>query len=76
MSNPSWAPKRLSDLKGMKLKPLVDLKNGFCLIPRGTILTVGNCTRWNGIGLSAPKCECCGIAPYIAGVDIHCLEPA
>jgi hypothetical protein len=76
MTNPSWAPKRLADLKGMKVKGRRDFHNGYVSIPRGTVLTIGGSTRWNGIGLSGPKCSHCGIEPYICGVDIHDLEPA
>lgn len=61
-----------SKLKGRMVRTLRDLKNGWGVIPRGTIATIAG--KQGGFSLQSEPCPCCGMRVSISKVPYTDVE--
>lgn len=52
---------------GLKVRSLVPLRNGWCRIPAGRVLTIVH--KWDGYTLETDPCASCGVAVKVARVQ-------
>ncbi len=60
------------DWIGLKVRALVELKNSWCIIPKGTLLTVSR--SWGGLHLVSDPCPHCGVRIRISKVKESHVE--
>lgn len=60
-------PKKKSDWLGCKVKLTQHISNPFCVLQKGTIMTVIGHTPV-GTSLEGDACDCCGVKPKITHV--------
>ena len=54
------------ELRGRKVRTLIEMSNGYVTIPEGTILTITR--KMGGLHLIGPKCAHCGVQVNISKV--------
>lgn len=65
-------PKLKRDYSGAKVRTLRDLKNGWCSVQAGTVMTVSN---WSGgLFLWGEPCGCCGVRVSMSKVPLSDVE--
>lgn len=68
-------PAKFADVTGMRVRTKYELRNGWCIIPDGVMMTVRqNGIGWERMALVADACECCGVRPTINKVSWRLLE--
>lgn len=72
MSDSVKKPKLKRDWKGRKVRTLRDLRNGWGVIPAGTVFEVRE--NWAGLNLLGDRCTCCGLRASINRVPEHDVE--
>ncbi|MHC4617241.1 MAG: hypothetical protein ACYTEQ_05760 [Planctomycetota bacterium] len=58
--------------KGKKVRTLTELRNGYMVIPEGSICEIR--FKYNGFDLTGPRCERCGVAVSIGRVSYRDVE--
>lgn len=64
--------KRVSDWKGLQVRSIAPVKNGFAEMPIGTLYKVTNAL--GGLTLQSAPCKCCGMEMFIRGVHPRSVE--
>lgn len=59
----------------MRVRLLVELRNGFVILPVGKEMTVMSSSQWHRLELSGEDCECCGVRPRMTRVHWRDVEP-
>lgn len=72
---PVW-PKLMRDAIGMKVRTLREMRNGFMIIPAGTVATITSGYRWERLEIEGQPCTCCGVRVLVSCVSKGALEPA
>lgn len=67
-------PRLIRDYVGLRVLTLVELRNGYVIIPAHTIANISRATGYNRITLTGEKCSCCGIKIHIGRVHKQCLK--
>jgi len=58
--------------KGKKVRTLYELRNGYTVIPEGTVLTITR--KSSGFTLEGEPCEHCGVQVRISKVEPYSVE--
>lgn len=72
MTNGEYKKYTAAELRGRKVRALVDIRSHVADVPAGTILTVLG--KRGGLDLEMDRCERCQVAFHVHGVDPYNVE--